>query len=132
MAIQNVLDGSDTALVLSLDLSKAFERINPFWLLKILRIRGAPTWVVRYAQHILFGRSIRHKIRGRLLPPRFVKTGVDMGRAFSVFLFCIGMDPVLTVLNRIPGVITVQGILMILPLRDVGTQLGGLTLAGSY
>ena len=45
MAIQNVLDGSDTALVLSLDLSKAFERINPFWLLKILRIRGAPTWV---------------------------------------------------------------------------------------
>ena len=109
MAIQNVLDGSDTALVLSLDLSKAFERINPFWLLKILRLRGAPTWVVRYAQHILFGRSIRHKVRGRLLPPRFVKTGVDMGRAFSVFLFCIGMDPVLTVLNRIPGVITVQG-----------------------
>ena len=109
MAIQNVLDGCDTALVLSLDLSKAFERINPFWLLKILRIRGAPTWVVRYAQHILFGRSIRHKVRGRLLPPRFVKTGVDMGRAFSVFLFCIGMDPVLTVLNRIPGVITVQG-----------------------
>ena len=39
MAIQNVLDGSDSALVLSLDLSKAFERINPFWLLKILRIR---------------------------------------------------------------------------------------------
>ena len=48
-------------------------------------------------------------MRGRLLPPRFVKTGVDMGRAFSVFLFCIGMDPVLTVLNRVPGVITVQG-----------------------
>ena len=95
MAIQNVLDGGDSALVLSLDLSKAFERINPFWLLKILRLRGAPTWVIRYAQHILFGRSIRHKIRGRLLPPRFVKTGVDMGRAFSVFLFCIGMDPVL-------------------------------------
>ena len=73
MAIQNVLDGCDPALVLSLDLSKAFERMNPFWLLKILRIRGAPTWVVRYAQHILFGRSIRHKVRSRLLPPRFVK-----------------------------------------------------------
>ena len=39
MAIQNVLDGSNPALALSLDLSKAFERINPFWLLKILRIR---------------------------------------------------------------------------------------------
>ena len=52
---------------------------------------------------------MRHKVRGRLLPPRYVKTGVDMGRAFSVFLFCIGMGPVLTLLNRIPGVISVQG-----------------------
>ena len=34
-----------------------------------------------------------------------------MGRAFSVFLFCIGMDPdpVLTVLNCIPRVMSVQG-----------------------
>ena len=69
MAIQSVLDGNEPALALSLDMSKAFERINPFWLLRILRVRGAPTWVVRYAQHILFGRAIRHKVRGRLLPP---------------------------------------------------------------
>ena len=66
------------------------------------------------------------------MPPRFVKTGVDMGRAFSVFLFCIGVDPVLTVLNRIPGVITVQGYIDDTPLLDVVTRLAGLTLAGSY
>ena len=32
-----------------------------------------------------------------------------MGRSFSVLLFCIAMDPILTYLNRIPGVLTVQG-----------------------
>ena len=32
-----------------------------------------------------------------------------MGRAFSVLLFCIGMDPILTVLNDIPRVLAVRG-----------------------
>ena len=38
-----------------------------------------------------------------------IVTGVDMGRSFSVLLFCVAMDPVLTYLNRIPGMLTVQG-----------------------
>ena len=32
-----------------------------------------------------------------------------MGRSFSVLLFCVAMDPVLTYLNRIPGMLAVQG-----------------------
>ena len=32
-----------------------------------------------------------------------------MGRSFSVYLFCLAMDPVFHYLNRIPGVISVQG-----------------------
>ena len=64
--IQMALDGDHPALVLSLDLSKAFERINPYWLLRILRIRGAPVWVIRYTEFILFGRQIRHKVKGHL------------------------------------------------------------------
>ena len=35
--------------------------------------------------------------------------GVDMGRSFSVYLFCLAMDPLFTYLNRIPGVLSVQG-----------------------
>jgi len=38
-----------------------------------------------------------------------IVTGVDMGRSFSVLLFCVAMDPVLTYLNRIPGMLAVQG-----------------------
>ena len=32
-----------------------------------------------------------------------------MGRSFSVYLFCLAMDPLFTYLNRIPGVLSVQG-----------------------
>ena len=35
--------------------------------------------------------------------------GVDMGRSFSVLLFCVAMDPILCALNSIQGVLNVQG-----------------------
>ena len=53
--------------------------------------------------------TFRHKVQGRLLPPRAVHVEVDMGRSFSVFLFCLAMDPIYHYLNRIPRVMSVQG-----------------------
>lgn len=92
-----------------LDLSKAFERINLRWILRILFIKGAPGWVIAFARNFLFGRKIRHKIQNRLMPSRSVHSGVDMGRSSSVFFFCLAMDPIFTYLNAIPGVIQVEG-----------------------
>ena len=57
---------------------------------------------------ILFRRRVLHKVQGRLLPSRTINQGVDMGRSFSVYLFCFAMDPLFHYLNRIPGVISVQ------------------------
>ena len=108
-SIQNTLDHRLPCAVLSLDLSKAFERVNPYWLLQILSACRAPLWVIAYTRHILLFRRCRHKVQGRLLPSKMIVTGVDMGRSFSVLLFCIAMDPILTYLNRIPGMLTVQG-----------------------
>ena len=62
-----------------------------------------------YTRHILLFRRCRHKVQGKLLPSKMIVTGVDMGRSFSVLLFCVAMDPVLTYLNRIPGMLAVQG-----------------------
>ena len=96
-------------MALLADLSKAFERVNPYWILELLRIRRAPRWLYAYAKFVLFHRRVSHKVQGRLLPSRTVRQGVDMGRSFSVYLFCLAMDPLFTYLNRIPGVISVQG-----------------------
>ena len=103
--IQRILDGNFPACALLADLSKAFERVNPYWILHLLRIRGAPRWVIVYAKFVLFHRKVMHKVQGRLLPSRTVGQGVDMGRSFSVYLFCFAMDPLFHYLNRIPGVI---------------------------
>ena len=106
--IQRILDGSFPACALLADLSKAFERVNPHWILRLLRIRHAPRWVIVYAKFALFQRKVIHKVQGRLLPSRTIRQGVDMGRSFSVYLFCFAMDPLFHYLNRIPGVISVQ------------------------
>ena len=102
-SVQTTLDQASPCAVLSLDLSKAFERINPYWILQILTACKAPLWIIMHT--------------------RMIVTGVDMGRSFSVLLFCVAMDPVLTYLNRVPGMLTVQG--------DVdNTTMAGDTTAG--
>ena len=71
------------------------------------------TWstllIVKYTRFILFNRRSKQKVQERQLPAKVIVTEVDMGRSFSVLLFCIAMDPVLHYLNKIPGVIAVQG-----------------------
>ena len=108
-AIQNILDSRNPACTLLADLSKAFERVNPHWILRLLRIRQAPRWLIAYTKFILFNRRVTHKVQGRLLPSKTIQQGVDMGRSFSVYLFCLAMDPLFVYLNRIPGVLSVQG-----------------------
>ena len=108
-SVQSALDHDTPCACLSLDLSKAFERINPYWILQILSACKAPLWIIMYTRHILLFRRCRHKVQGKLLPSKMIVTGVDMGRSFSVLLFCVAMDPVLTYLNRIPGMLAVQG-----------------------
>ena len=107
--IQRILDGDRSACVLLADLSKAFERVNPYWILALLRIKKAPVWLITYTKFVLFHRRVTHKVQGRLLPSRTLRQGVDMGRSFSVYLFCLAMDPLFTYLNQIPGVLAVQG-----------------------
>ena len=109
LEVQGALEGSSPASALFADLSKAFERINAHWILHILRIRQCSPWVLQFARYLLFGRRIRHKVQGRLLPARSVHSGVDMGRSTSVYFFCLAMDPIFVVLNQIPQVIVVAG-----------------------
>ena len=45
-SVQAVLDQDAPCACLSLDLSKAFERINPYWILQILSACKAPWWII--------------------------------------------------------------------------------------
>ena len=88
-SVQSALDHDAPCACLSLDLSKAFERINPYWILQILSACKAPLWVIMYTRHILLFRRCRHKVQGKLLPSKMIVTGVDMGRSlFSPTFLC--------------------------------------------
>ena len=110
LEIQNLLDNlSQQSSVLLSDLAKAFEQVNPHWIMHVLFLRGAPSWVLSYCRHILFGRRVLHKIRSSFRPPLALHNGVDMGRAFSVLLFCVAMDPWYHHVHKIPRVLANRG-----------------------
>ena len=109
LEVQQMLEGAIPASALFADLSKAFERVNAYWILHILHIRQCAPWVLQLAKYLLFGRRIRHKVQGRLLPSRAVHSGVDMGRSTSVYFFCLAMDPIFVALHQIPRVLLVAG-----------------------
>ena len=66
-------------------------------------------WVLIYCRHILFGRKVLHKVGSCFRPPLRLNMGVDMGRAFSVLLFCVAMDPWYHHVNAIPRVLINKG-----------------------
>ena len=69
-SVQAVLDQDAPCACLSLDLSKAFERINPHWILQILSACKASWWIIMYTRHILLFRRCRHKVQGKLYPQK--------------------------------------------------------------
>ena len=109
LSIQQDLDDTGPRAALFIDMAKAFEKVNPHWAVDVMLARGCPTWLVQYVMYLFTGRRVLHKVGGQLLPPRIIRQGVDMGRAFSVFMFCLAMDPIYWHLNKIPGIINVKG-----------------------
>ena len=110
LEVQRFLDDtSNLHSVLLSDLAKAFERVNPHWIMHVLITLKVPYWVLCYCRHILFGRRVLHKIKSTFRPPLAIHTGVDMGRAFSVLLFCVAMDPWYYHVHKIPRVLVNKG-----------------------
>ena len=105
LTVQHFLNNTQVhGCVLLSNLAKAFERVNPHWIMHVLFHLKVPYWVIVYCRHILFGRKALHKIGAYFRPPIALRTGVDMGRAFSVLLFCIAMDPWYHHVHSIPRV----------------------------
>ena len=97
--IQRILDGDRAACILLADLSKAFERVNPHWILALLRIKKAPTWLIAYTKFVLFHRRVTHKVQGKLLPSR------TLGKELT----WVSPYPLFTYLNQISELLAVQG-----------------------
>ena len=125
LEVQSLLDDpAHQSSVLLSDLAKAFEGVNPHWIMHVLFVRGAPYWVLSYCRRILFGRRVLHKIKSSFRPPLAIHNGVDMGRAFSVLLFCVAMDPWYHHVHKIPQLIGATWMIMPLEATDSSGSLG--------
>ena len=87
LEVQRFLDDTSSLHILLSDLAKAFERVNPHWIMHGLIALKVLYWVLCYCRHILFGRRVLHKIKSTFRPPLAIHTGVDMGRTFSVLWY---------------------------------------------
>ena len=91
---------SGLSAALLVDLAKAFERVNVQWLLRLLQHYNAPRWLIKYVHWTLSNRVTTPKIRGHLTEPLIPLVGLDMGRACSVLLFCLSIDPMIRLLSK--------------------------------
>ena len=104
--MQHYLELKDAQYTVMLsDFAKAFERVNPWWVLQCLAARAAPAWIKAYVIHLMFGRRTQHKVQGFLLEPISIHQGLAMGRATSVVLFCLALDPLIWALHDISSFI---------------------------
>ena len=81
--------GNFVASLLSLDISGAFDTVNPIRLLDILRKKGIPSWVVRWIRSFLMDRTTRLVIQGKETELFSVPAGVPQGSPLLPILFLL-------------------------------------------
>ena len=92
-AQQHLKHGNARPLALLIDLAKAFERVDLSWLCHLLAHYNAPLWFQKYCKWTWHARSTTTKVMNHLSPAFHPTVGLDMGRACSVLLFCLSVDP---------------------------------------
>jgi hypothetical protein len=77
------------ATLLLVDISGAFDIVNPIRLLDILRKKRFPYWIVRWVQAFITTWNTTLVIQGHETPPFQVEVGVPQGSPLSPILFLL-------------------------------------------
>ena len=75
------------ASMLSMDISGAFDTVDPTRLLDAMRSKGVPMWLVRFTGAFMKDRETTLLIHGKESDPIRIPAGVPQGSALSVILF---------------------------------------------
>eukprot|EP00972_Heterocapsa_arctica_P016006 2359756-Heterocapsa_arctica.AAC.1 len=84
------------------DAIKAFEKVDPLWIIMILAAWGVSPWLIWIVSFLITGRISRFRINGKWGVSIRMKCGIDVGAGASPLLFAIAMDPLLWCLRVIP------------------------------
>ena len=115
LEVQDFLNCSHEERAVLSDLAKAFERVNPHWIIHVLMCRGVSYWVLNYCRHILFGRRVLHKIHSpfglRLLFTTVLIWVAPLVSSFFALLWILGI----TMFIKSGGSLSTGAIWMIMP-----------------
>eukprot|EP01060_Flectonema_neradi_P008122 TRINITY_DN157_c0_g1_i1.p1 TRINITY_DN157_c0_g1~~TRINITY_DN157_c0_g1_i1.p1 ORF type:complete len:797 (+),score=92.97 TRINITY_DN157_c0_g1_i1:1730-4120(+) len=82
----------EAAVLLTFDLQKAFDAVQPTILLKRMMELGLPGKYVKWVRSYLVGRKITTKVNGVKGPYKSIKVGVPQGSVLGPILFTIYLD----------------------------------------
>src|ERR1043166_3412780 len=83
------------------DLSKAYDRVDLFFLRKAMFRLKIPTTLINFILEFFTHKTNRVITANGLSNPYKVKIGIDQGEIISPLLFCIYMDPLLCEVNKL-------------------------------
>ncbi|GET61907.1 RNA-directed DNA polymerase from mobile element jockey-like [Rhizophagus irregularis DAOM 181602=DAOM 197198] len=98
--IQDANENDKELWILSLDMSKAYDRVNIFMLEKAMQRLKIPSSFINLTKELFLGRKNSVFTAGGLSNPYDVMVGIDQGEIISPLLWCIYYDPLLTAIQQ--------------------------------
>ncbi|KAI3528724.1 zinc knuckle [Colletotrichum abscissum] len=87
------------ATLMTIDITGAYDHVRRFELLKILRQKGVPDWIVRFVWSFLSDRKTVLKLPGHTSEEFWVDIGIPQGSPLSPILFLFFSSPILEALQ---------------------------------
>jgi exonuclease III len=98
--IQDANEEDNELWILSLDMSKAYDRVNIYMLEKAMDRIKLPLGFIRFIKELFLGRKNQVFTAKGLTDPYDVLVGIDQGEIISPLLWCIYYDPLLCHLQK--------------------------------
>jgi hypothetical protein len=98
--IQDANEEDNELWILSLDMSKAYDRVNIYMLEKAMNCIKLPNGFINFIKQLFLGRKNQVFTAKGLTDPYDVLVGIDQGEIISPLLWCIYYDPLLCYLQQ--------------------------------
>ncbi|GBC46185.2 reverse transcriptase [Rhizophagus irregularis DAOM 181602=DAOM 197198] len=98
--IQDANENNKELWILSLDMSKAYDRVNIFMLEKAMQHFKIPSSFINLTKELFLGRKNSVFTAGGLSNPYDVMVGIDQGEIISPLLWYIYYNPLLTAIQQ--------------------------------